>query len=197
MMALWMLLVLAQDTTTPAQAATPTCPSGERYDEQRGCTPTLLDAQPAATSELLASAKSIPPQGPPQDAAISTKGITLGGGGSYALGALDRAEVDRVMVTTDGALHACYLPRVMERPTLEGTLVVKFVIAKEGTVSSATIKFITDSLRDEALAACVLKTTLGLRFPEPNGGGVVLTTYLIHFDASEATAPEAPKAPAP
>ena len=199
MMALWMLSVLAQDTTTPAPPATPSCPAGEHYErnigETKGCWPILPAAQPAGPSGAAVSAL-LPPSGPPQLVPLY-KGVYRDNMGTIILGALDRVLIEQVLKTTGEALHACYLPRLAERPTLEGRVVVKFYIAKDGTVSSATIKSIDDSLRDEALAVCALNTIRGLKFPKPESGGIVIASYPFRFDASEATAPEAPKAPAP
>ena len=189
MMTLWLLSVLAQDTTTPAQAATPSCPEGEHYErktmEERACLPILPVAKPAGPSGAAVSAP-LPLSGPPQLVPLY-KGVYLDMG-PIILGALDKVLIDKVLKTTGEALHACYLPRLAERPTLEGRVTVKFVIAKDGTVSSATIKSIDDTLRDEALAVCVLNTTRGLKFPEPKGGGIVIASYPFQFDASEATA---------
>ena len=160
------------------------------------CLPILPVSQPAEPSGAAVLAP-LPLSGPPELRPLY-KGVYLDNTMSpIILGALDKALIDQVLKTTGEALHACYLPRLAERPTLEGRVVVKFYIAKDGTVSSATIKSIDDSLRDEALAVCALNTIRGLKFPKPESGGIVIASYPFHFDASEATAPEAPKAPAP
>jgi hypothetical protein len=198
-MTFWLLsAVLAQDTTTPAPPATPSCPAGEHYeratDGKMACLPILPVSQPAGQSGVAAAAP-LPLSGAPKLVPLY-EGVYLDMG-PVILGALDKVLIDQVLKTTGGALHACYVPRLAERPTLEGTVKVKFVIAKDGTVSSATIKSIDDALRDEALAVCVLNTIRGLKFPEPKGGGIVIASYPFTFDAREATAPEAPQAPAP
>lgn len=188
MMTLWMLsAVLAKDTTRPARAATPSCPEGEHYernsDGELACLPILPVSQPAG------AAAPPPLSGSPEQRPLY-KGVYLDNTMSpIILGALDKALIHQVMKTTGEALHACYLPRLAERPTLEGRVTVKFVIARDGTVSSATIKSIDDALRDEALAVCALNTIRGLKFPKPEGGGMVIVSYPFFFDASEATAP--------
>lgn len=160
------------------------------------CLPILPVSQPAEPSGAAVLAP-LPLSGPPEPRPLY-KGVYLDNTMSpIILGALDKVLIDQVLNTTGEALHACYLQRLAERPTLEGRVTVKFVIAKDGTVSSATIKSIDDTLRDEALAVCVLNTTRALKFPEPKGGGLVIVSYPFLFSASEATAPEAPKAPAP
>ena len=196
MMALWMLSVLAQDTTKPGEKPTPICPSGEHFVEEKGCTPTLLDAQPAATSELLGSVWPLPLQDIPPDVAALLKGVNTNGIQVIIFGSLDKTLVSQVMHAAVEEFRPCYEQRLAERPTLEGRVVIKFVIATDGTVPSAMIKSIDDPLHDEAFEACVVKTTLGLEFPKPNGG-IVIISYPFIFKTSETTAPEAPKAPTP
>lgn len=66
--------------------------------------------------------------------------------------------------------------------TLEGKLTVRFVIAKDGKVSSSQVKATT--LPHGSVEACVVDRFTKLRFPEPKGGGIVIVAYPFIFSPS-------------
>lgn len=81
------------------------------------------------------------------------------------------------------ALRLCYERELMKTPTLEGKLVVKFLIGADGKVHSA------DDASDEPfpsakVTACVLARFKAMKFPKPNGGGEVIVKYPFIFKSA-------------
>lgn len=95
------------------------------------------------------------------------------------LGALAREVIDRTIRDHVDEIQRCYQAGLMRDPTIAGQIVVKFTIAPEGRVVSASVKSAT--LEDEAIQTCVVEHFLELRFPEPSGGGIVIVSYPFLF----------------
>ena len=62
-------------------------------------------------------------------------------------------------------------------PTQEGRVVTKFVIAKDGSVSSAEDD--GSDLADKKVVACVVHAFASLIFPEPAGGPATVTYPIV------------------
>ncbi len=95
------------------------------------------------------------------------------------LGALDKGDIDAGIRAELAAIRGCYQAQLRASPALHGKLVAKFVITAEGTVSSSTTQ--TSTLGDEAVESCIHEVLMGLAFPEPRGGGVVIVSYPFVF----------------
>ncbi len=95
------------------------------------------------------------------------------------IGSLDRAQVDEVVKRHLGAIKYCYQRELQREPDLAGKVVVKFVIAGDGSVSSARVRSTT--IGHEGVEQCVVGRFLRMSFPEPRGGGVVLVSYPFLF----------------
>ena len=106
-------------------------------------------------------------------------------------GSLPKEAIRRVVRANLNAYKLCYERRLLDDPTLEGKVLVKFVIAPSGLVANASIARGLEADVDR----CVKKVTVRLRFPKPVGGGVVIVTYPFVFRTSATTAP--PPAPSP
>ena len=70
----------------------------------------------------------------------------------------------------------------MKDPKLAGKLVVKFVIAPDGTVSSATTKSTT--MNNSSVESCINSRFMRFQFPEPKNGGSVTVSYPFVFSPS-------------
>ena len=92
-------------------------------------------------------------------------------------GALDRAEIQRVLTRAMSRFRYCYERELTASPELEGKLGTSFVIGGSGDVVSAAALDAFDSDVD----ACVLRTLRSLKFPTPRGGGVVTVNYPFVF----------------
>jgi hypothetical protein len=83
-------------------------------------------------------------------------------------------------------LRYCYEKELTRDPTLDGKLVVSWVIKGDGTVEAATIGNNTlAGARGVDVGACAVKIVSRLQFPKPKGGGVVKVTYPFVFSQSE------------
>ena len=102
------------------------------------------------------------------------------GGDPIVLGALDRSLIDEVIKRHLNAIRYCYQRELTKDPQLEGKVVVKIVIAGDGTVSSASVK--SSSLGNEAVESCIVSRFERLQFPAPRGGGIVIVSYPFVFE---------------
>lgn len=103
-------------------------------------------------------------------------------GDPIILGALEKSLIDGVIKVNLRDIGQCYERGLQERPDLSGKLTIKFVIAKDGTISSATVKSTT--MNDPATERCVCDVFLKMQFPEPKGGGIVIVSYPFLFSGS-------------
>ncbi len=103
-------------------------------------------------------------------------------GDPIILGALDKSEIDRVVKSHLGQIRYCYQRELTKNPSLFGKIVVKFVIAKDGSVSSA--KTHTSTMANPNVEGCVNGRFLRFQFPQPKGGGIVIVTYPFIFKSS-------------
>ncbi|MBM76530.1 MAG: hypothetical protein CMK59_14075 [Proteobacteria bacterium] len=95
------------------------------------------------------------------------------------MGALDKSLIDEEIKQHMSKIKSCYQTELQSNPSLEGRIVVKFVIGKDGSVSSTTPK--EDSIGSEEVTQCVLGQFQEMQFPEPTGGGVVIVSYPFEF----------------
>lgn len=100
------------------------------------------------------------------------------------LGALDKSLIDDVIRTGLDSIRSCYQQGLNAvGPSLSGRVVVKFVIAPDGSIASADLA--EDSLQDEPVTDCILDRIEELEFPEPEGGGVVVVRYPFDFSSGD------------
>ena len=60
---------------------------------------------------------------------------------------------------------SCYQERLSSRPSLTGSVTVKFIVEKDGSVAAPVIE--KSSLGDEQVESCITGTVESLTFPEP------------------------------
>jgi pSer/pThr/pTyr-binding forkhead associated (FHA) protein len=106
-------------------------------------------------------------------------GIGTVGGDPIILGALDRSLIDEVIKRHMNQIRYCYQRELTKNPALGGKVVIKFVIAKDGTVSSASKK--TSTMNNSAVEQCIVGRFMRMQFPEPKGGGIVIVSYPFIF----------------
>jgi TonB family protein len=78
-------------------------------------------------------------------------------------------------------IRYCYQRELTKNPGLKGRIVVKFVIAANGTVSKAYIK--SSSMGSEGVESCIAGRFRRFKFPEPKGGGIVIVSYPFIFSS--------------
>lgn len=114
----------------------------------------------------------------PHDGRVHEDGAVKTVSGVILLGSLDRAEVDRVIKQNMASIRYCYQKELQVHPGLSGKIAVKFTIAADGSVSSATTR---PSSPMPAVESCLTARFLRMKFPEPKGGGMALVTYPFLF----------------
>ncbi len=108
------------------------------------------------------------------DGAIGTVG-----GDSIILGALDRSLIDEVIKRHMNQIRYCYQRELTKNNTLGGKIVIRFTIAKDGSVSQATTKSTT--MNNSAVQKCIEGRFMRMQFPTPKGGGIVIVSYPFLF----------------
>ncbi len=106
-------------------------------------------------------------------------GIGGVGGDPIIVGSLDRSLIDEVVKRHMNQIRYCYQRELTKNPALGGKIVIKFTIAKDGTVSSASAK--TTTMNNSAVETCIVGRFLRMQFPEPKGGGIVIVSYPFIF----------------
>ncbi len=106
-------------------------------------------------------------------------GIGRIGGDPIILGALDKSLIDRVIKRHMNQIRYCYQRELTKNPNLGGKITIKFVIAKDGSVSKASTK--KSTMGNSAVESCINRRFHRFRFPEPKGGGIVIVSYPFIF----------------
>ncbi len=104
------------------------------------------------------------------------------GGDPIIVGQLDRAVVDAVVRRHLANIRYCYQRELQREPTLTGKITVRFVIAGDGSVSSASTK--SSTLGSPSVEHCINKRFLTMEFPTPKRNGIVVVTYPFLFAPS-------------
>ncbi|MCB9680772.1 MAG: AgmX/PglI C-terminal domain-containing protein [Alphaproteobacteria bacterium] len=106
-----------------------------------------------------------------QPVATTEDPITMGG--------LSRDQIDRVVKARLNTIRFCYQRELTRDPSLGGKLVIKFTVARDGTVSAASAA--QNTVGSASVAACVTERFFAMTFPEPVGGGIVVVRYPFVF----------------
>jgi hypothetical protein len=115
--------------------------------------------------------------GTSDDATGPSGGCTAG-----VSGRLPPEVIQRVVRQNFGRFRLCYENGLRSCPNLQGRVAVRFVIGRDGSVSSAADG--GSDMADRGVAACVVKAFYGLSFPAPEGG-IVTVSYPIMFSPGE------------
>ncbi len=107
---------------------------------------------------------------------------SMGTGDPIILGALDKSVIDRVIKSHLAEIRYCYNKELNKNPKLYGKIVIKFVIDKDGKVSSALTK--TTSMNNAIVEDCMCSRFMRFQFPQPKGGGIVIVSYPFIFKAA-------------
>ena len=108
-------------------------------------------------------------------------GSIKSGGNPIILGALDKSLIDAVIKRNMNQIRYCYQRELTKNPSIKGKIVVKFVIAADGSVSKASIK--SSSMGSKAVESCITGRFRRFKFPEPKGGGIVIVSYPFIFSS--------------
>lgn len=103
-------------------------------------------------------------------------------------GQLPSEIVQRVVRTRHASLRLCYESALRRRPSLQGTMTVRFVIGAAGSVISASE--VGQGLSDAPMSSCVLGAFRRLTFPKPKAG-IAVVNYPIVFSNPASARPNA------
>ncbi len=106
-------------------------------------------------------------------------GLGRVGGDPIILGSLDRSLIDEVIKRHMNQIRYCYQRELTKNASLGGKIVIKFTIAKDGTVSAASKK--TSTMNNGAVESCIVGRFMRMQFPQPKGGGIVIVSYPFLF----------------
>jgi hypothetical protein len=90
-------------------------------------------------------------------------------------GRLPPEVIQRIVRMSAGRAQACYESALRGNPNLQGRVSVRFMIARNGTVSHATA---SGDLPDAGVKACVANAFTALTFPKPDGTVTVSYGYM-------------------
>lgn len=100
------------------------------------------------------------------------------GAGTSMSGRLPPEVIQRIIRQNFGRFRRCYEAVLHHNPTLAGRVMVRFVIGRDGAVSS--VENGGSDLSDPAVVRCVVRSFYGLSFPQPEDG-IVTVAYPIMF----------------
>ena len=97
--------------------------------------------------------------------------------------------IQRIVRQNFGRFRFCYERGLMRKPDLQGRVAVRFLIGRDGAVSSAANG--GSDLPDAEVVTCVVNSFRALSFPQPEGG-VVTVVYPIVFSSDGSQSPRPP-----
>lgn len=92
-------------------------------------------------------------------------------------GSIPAEVVQRIVRQNFGRFRFCYEKGLARNPNLEGRVAVRFVIGRDGSVSTAAP--LSGGLPDSQVSRCVADGFYGLSFPSPENGIVTVTYPLL------------------
>ncbi len=98
-------------------------------------------------------------------------------GATSVSGRLPPEVIQRIVRQNFGRFRVCYETGLRNNPNLQGTVSVRFVIGRDGSVSNVGGG---GSMPDSGVTSCVTRAFYGLSFPQPEGG-IVTVSYPISF----------------
>ena len=94
---------------------------------------------------------------------------------------IDKRDVDVAVKMRMDKIRGCYQRELRRTPTLAGELLMSFVVKRDGTVGSATVK--RSSVNNVAVETCVREQFLMMKFAKPPGNQTISVNYPIVFAA--------------
>jgi hypothetical protein len=92
-------------------------------------------------------------------------------------GQLPPDAIQRVVRLNFGKFRMCYEDQLKSNPSLQGRVVTKFMIGRDGAVVAAQDG--GSDLPNQKVVSCIVRSFQNLSFPTPDGGNVTVTYPLI------------------
>jgi Ca-activated chloride channel family protein len=96
-------------------------------------------------------------------------------GAAMVHGALSKEVIRRVVRRHINEVRFCYEQQLQSDPSLQGRVVIKFVIDGKGDVVQAVVA--ESTFADTIIETCILHAVRRWKFPMPEGGGPVVVNY--------------------
>jgi TonB family protein len=90
-------------------------------------------------------------------------------------GVLDKSIIRRVIHQHQNEVRFCYEQKLLSNRSLEGRVMVQFVIAGTGRVLSAGV--LASTMPEPSVAQCIAQAVHRWEFPQPKNGGTVMVSY--------------------
>jgi len=141
-----------------------------------------------ALAILTACTADPPAESPPAPAPVTEPAPTKPAGSiggepilpkPVVVGGIENAAVEEVIGNHMASINACFEAERAKDPKLRGKVLVKFTIARDGTVSGSSTR--STSLRNETAEACVNSAVTKATFPALQGGKVAIVQYPFVF----------------
>jgi len=168
--------------------------SGARQDALRDATEFGMiggsAVQPSSATPSVSPTAARPPA-PAPSASVSrhrARPPRVRMGATSVSGRLPPEVIQRIVRQNFGRFRACYQDGLLSNPDLAGRVVIRFVIGRDGRVSSASVNRAT--LDDEAVTQCLAESFNRLTFPQPAGGKVTVSYPIVFGAAGSMTAPD-------
>lgn len=97
----------------------------------------------------------------------------------HVQGSLDKEIIRRTIRRHMNEVRYCYQESLQRRPSLEGRIVLSFLILPQGTTTAVAPA--NDTVGDPGLASCLVQAARRWEYPQPQGGGVVKVTFPFNF----------------
>ncbi len=99
--------------------------------------------------------------------------ISVQRGSPRVNGYLSPEQINRVVMANQAAIRYCYEVEVQRQPNLRGRVSINWRINLQGSVTSARVA--ESTLRNARVEGCMVRQIRRWRFPQPDGGEVVVT----------------------
>jgi len=88
-------------------------------------------------------------------------------------GYLSAEQINRVVRANSAAIRYCYELEVQRQPSLRGRIEIQWRINLQGSVTTSRVA--SSTMHNTRVEGCVARQVRGWRFPQPDGGEVVVT----------------------
>ncbi|MBL8682694.1 MAG: AgmX/PglI C-terminal domain-containing protein [Myxococcales bacterium] len=113
----------------------------------------------------------------------SNRGPTVRAAPPQVTGLLSPEAIRRVVLRNLGQVAHCHEQGLAQNPTLEGRVVVRFIIGGTGTVMGSTVQ--ESNVAVPSVSTCIANAVRRWQFPSPEGGGVVTVNYPFNLQRPE------------
>jgi len=112
-----------------------------------------------------------------------TRGPIVRASAPSVIGLLSPESIRRVVIRNLPQVIHCHEQGLVQNPTLEGRVVVRFIIGSEGTVMGSNIA--ESNIAVPSVGQCISNAVRRWQFPTPEGGGIVTVNYPFNLQRPE------------